>query len=190
MTIDYLIIGQGLCGTFLSYYLVKAGKNVIVIDENKAHTASKVASGVINPVTGRRIVRTWRIEELLPFALKAYKELENEFQESLVKQHSILDFHPNMQMKETFEKRLSEEQEYLHYHATFEWKQFFNYYFDIGEISPCLLIDINALLNTWREKLKKFLDETQVNEIMVTSHIFNHAARLHSYEIVSDLWKG
>jgi len=43
---------------------------------------------------------------------------------------------------------------------------------------------------TVKEKLQKFLDETQVNEIMVTSHIFNHAARLHSYEIVSNLFKG
>src|SRR5215210_2108200 len=110
MTIDYLIIGQGLCGTFLSYYLLKAGKEVIVIDKNEPFTASKVASGVINPVTGRRIVRTWRIEELLPFAVNAYTELGNEFGESLVKQHSVLDFHPTLQMKEAFEKRLSEEQ--------------------------------------------------------------------------------
>lgn len=42
---------------------------------------------------------------------------------------------------------------------------------------------------TVKEKLQKFLDETQVNEIMITSHIFNHAARLHSYEIISNLWK-
>jgi hypothetical protein len=41
---------------------------VIVIDESNPFTATKAASGVINPVTGRRIVRTWRIEELLPFA--------------------------------------------------------------------------------------------------------------------------
>lgn len=154
MNIDYLIIGQGLCGTFLSYYLLKAGKNVIVIDENQPFTASKVASGVINPVTGRRIVRTWRIEELLPFATKAYTELGNEFGKSLVKQCSVLDFHPNMQMKEAFEKRLSEEQEYLHTPSTFEWKNFFNYHFGIGAVSPCLLVDINTLLNTWREKLK------------------------------------
>ena len=43
---------------------------------------------------------------------------------------------------------------------------------------------------TVKETLQKFLDETQVNEIMITSHIFNHAARLHCYEIVSNLWKG
>lgn len=154
MTIDYLIIGQGLSGTFLSYYLLKAGKKVIVIDKSNPFTASKVASGVINPVTGRRIVRTWRIEELLPFALRAYKELGNEFEKSLIKECNLFDFHPSLQMKEAFEKRLTEEQEYLHKSTTFDWNEYFNYYFDVGKISPCLLADINTLLEVWRVKLK------------------------------------
>lgn len=38
-------------------------------------------------------------------------------------------------------------------------------------------------------KIQKFLDETQVDEIIVTSPIYDHAARLHSYEIISDLKK-
>lgn len=42
---------------------------------------------------------------------------------------------------------------------------------------------------TVKEKLERFLNETQVNEIMVTSHIYDHSARLHSYEILSQLWK-
>ncbi len=144
----------------------------MVVDESRPFTASKVASGVINPVTGRRIVRTWRIEELLPFASKAYTELENELGESLVKQCSVLDFHSSLQMKEAFDKRLIEEQEYLHKQETFEWKEFFNYHFDIGKISPCLLIDINLLLNCWREKLKlksSLLDE----EFSLDNCIFN-----------------
>jgi len=37
--------------------------------------ASKIASGVINPVTGRRVVSTWMIDELLSFAHKAYNEI-------------------------------------------------------------------------------------------------------------------
>ncbi len=154
MTIDYLIIGQGLSGTFLSYYLLKAGKKIVVIDKNKPFTASKVASGLINPVTGRRVVRTWRIEELLPFALKAYTELGNEFGKTLIKECSVLDFHPGIQMKEAFEKRLIEEQDYLYMPSNFKWKDFFNYHFDIGEISPCLLVDINFMLEHWRDKLK------------------------------------
>jgi glycine/D-amino acid oxidase-like deaminating enzyme len=155
MTIDYLIIGQGISGTFLSHYLLQAGKKVIVIDEDKPFTASKVASGVINPVTGRRIVRTWRIEELLPFVFDAYTELGNVLEVNLIKKCKILDFHASLQMKEAFEKRLTEEQEYLHTSFDSTWESYFNYYFDFGEISPCLLIDINVMLEKWRNKLQQ-----------------------------------
>ncbi|SFC69481.1 luciferase family oxidoreductase, group 1 [Bacillus sp. OV322] len=37
------------------------------------------------------------------------------------------------------------------------------------------------------EKLQAFLNETQADEIIVTSGIFDHAARLHSFEILSAL---
>jgi flavin-dependent dehydrogenase len=66
MNVDYIIIGQGISGSFLSRDLLRAGRSVIVIDESKPFTASKVASGVINPITGRRMVRTWEIEKLMP----------------------------------------------------------------------------------------------------------------------------
>lgn len=42
---------------------------------------------------------------------------------------------------------------------------------------------------TVRQDLQAFLNETQVDEVMVASHIFDHAARLHSYEILSKLFK-
>lgn len=35
--------------------------------------------------------------------------------------------------------------------------------------------------------IQSFLDKTQVDELMITSPIFDHSARLHSYEIVSEL---
>ena len=111
MTVDYIILGQGLCGTFLSYYLLKAGKKVVVIDKDNPFTATKAASGVINPVTGRRIVRTWRIEELLPFSLEAYTILGEELKASLITTTSILDFHPGTQMRDAFEKRMLEGEE-------------------------------------------------------------------------------
>ena len=38
-------------------------------------SASKVASGLINPVTGRRVVTTWMADELLPFAWKEYSAI-------------------------------------------------------------------------------------------------------------------
>src|SRR5690606_2273390 len=40
---------------------------------------------------------------------------------------------------------------------------------------------------TVRSGLKRFIEETRVNELMITSHIFDHQARLKSFEIVSRL---
>lgn len=154
MELDYIIVGQGISGTFLSWNLMKAGKKVLVIDDDQPFSSTKVASGVINPVTGRRIVRTWEIDKLLPFAKEAYTVLGNELSVSLVRQCNILDFHSTPQMELAFRDRLVEEKEYLRIPADQDqWKYYFNYPFSIGEIDPCLLLDLHSLLREWRKKL-------------------------------------
>ncbi len=151
---DYIIVGQGLCGTWLSYYFLQAGRKVLVIDQPQKHTATRVASGIINPVTGRRIVRTWRIEELLPFALDAYTSLSNAISRALIQTTSVLDFHPTLQMQESFDTRVVEESEYLHtIDNTSHWKPYFNFHYSVGKVSPCLLIDLHAMQDGWRNKL-------------------------------------
>ena len=166
MTTDYLIIGQGISGTFLSWNLINAGASVLVIDESKPFTASKVASGVINPVTGRRMVRTWEIETLMPFAVDAYRVFEKELNCSLIRQCNILDFHPTPQMKLAFADRLPAEQEYLRLpEDENDYRHLFNYTFGYGEIDPCWLVDLNSLLAGWRKRLiqKNALLETRFN---------------------------
>lgn len=156
MNVDYIIVGQGISGTFLSWDLLKAGKTVVVIDENKPFTASKVASGVINPITGRRLVRTWEIEKLMPFAVNAYAEWGKELNVSLIQQCNILDFHPTPQMVLAFAERQPIEKEYLRIPENADqWKEYFNYDFSIGEIDPCWLVDINILLSKWQEQLQQ-----------------------------------
>jgi alkanesulfonate monooxygenase SsuD/methylene tetrahydromethanopterin reductase-like flavin-dependent oxidoreductase (luciferase family) len=39
---------------------------------------------------------------------------------------------------------------------------------------------------TVKGQLEKFFDNAQVDEIMLTSYIFNHEDRLKSYEIISE----
>ncbi len=74
--LDYLIVGQGLAGTWLSYFLLQKGKTIKVIDQWNPNSASNVASGIINPITGRRLVKSWRVDSLLPFARQSYQQLE------------------------------------------------------------------------------------------------------------------
>jgi glycine/D-amino acid oxidase-like deaminating enzyme len=163
MIVDFIIVGQGICGTLLSWNFIKAGRTVLVIDKASPFSASRVASGIINPVTGRRIVRTWRIEEVLPFAQAAYQQLERELQVKILSNTSVLDFHPTLQMKDAFENRMPEEQDYLHQVKNeVNWKAFFNFNYGIGEVAPCLLVDLHSLLNSWRNKLQEqhaLLDE-------------------------------
>ena len=140
-----------MCGTLLSRELLAAGKSVIVIDESKPNTASKVASGVINPVTGRRIVRTWRIKELLPFAWQTYTAFGHEIEAELIQQCNVLDFHVSRQMVEAFDERLPEDTTYLSkIDSPQEWQAFFNFHYSIGEIKPCLLVDLQTMLAKWR----------------------------------------
>lgn len=175
MQVDYIIVGQGLCGTFLSWNLMSAGKKVLVIDESRPTSSTKLASGVINPVTGRRIVRTWEIETLLPFAWEAYSQLGKELNQELIRQCNILDFHPTPQMELAFRNRLPEETEYLRVPDNQDhWRAYFEFPFGIGEINPCLLIDLNAMLLEWRKKLaiqEAFLESRfQLSELKVAPH--------------------
>jgi glycine/D-amino acid oxidase-like deaminating enzyme len=151
--IDYLIVGKGITGTFLSYYLLQEGKKIIVIDDAKPYTASKIASGVINPVTGRRIVKTWMIDEVMPFAVEAYQQLEQMLQVPLIKQCNVLDFHATPQMQLAFTERLKDEKYLRLPNHPEQWQNYFNYPFDIGEINPCWLIDFQTLLTNWRNYL-------------------------------------
>lgn len=71
-----LIVGQGLAGTALGLELEAAGIDCAIVSDGHATAASRVAAGLINPITGQRFARTWRVEELRPLAQAAYRRWE------------------------------------------------------------------------------------------------------------------
>ncbi len=73
---DFLIIGQGLAGTLLGHFLLKHNKSVILMDEYRPYTSSRVAAGLFHSVTGRRIVKSWMVESLYSFANEFYSHQE------------------------------------------------------------------------------------------------------------------
>lgn len=156
MQVDYLIIGQGIAGTMLSWNLYKEGKSFVVIDEALPNTSSKVAAGVMNPITGRRFVRSWKIDEILPFAVKAYEQLGLVLGEELVYKKPIIDFFPTPQGRDNFVNLIAEDDTYVH---TFpdqnHFNQYFHYDFGCGEISPAYTVNLQGLQEAWRRKLKE-----------------------------------
>ena len=67
-----LIVGQGLAGTALGVELEEAGVDFVIASAGHAEAASRVAAGLVNPVTGRRWVKSARVDELLPAARDRY----------------------------------------------------------------------------------------------------------------------
>ena len=110
---EVLLIGAGICGTFLSLELERAGIPHLVIDEQRPFTASRAAAGLINPVTGRRIVTTWMFDQLLPFAVDAYARLAELLGASFLSPACVTDFFPTAQMRLAFLKRMEEDAAYL-----------------------------------------------------------------------------
>ena len=85
-----LIIGQGLAGTVLSHALSTRNIPHKVLDNGHRSAATLAAAGIINPVTGRRYVKSWMIDDLLPAALRVYGELETKLGVKLITECDIV----------------------------------------------------------------------------------------------------
>lgn len=151
--VKYLIIGQGIVGTWMSYQLDKAGISYKVVNDESIQSASSVASGVINPVTGRRIVQTWMIETLLPFAVKAYTTLQEKLNIRIIQASPVILIHPSEQMKESFNYRMTHENIYLMQQDPTVWTPYFNTQYGVGGITECYWLDVNRMLESWNAYL-------------------------------------
>ena len=76
MTADFLIVGQGVAGSALAWTLDCLGCTVLVADDPGLPSASGVAAGIVNPLTGRKLVRTWKADDLFPFLHQFYTGIE------------------------------------------------------------------------------------------------------------------
>ncbi len=90
MTKRILIIGQGLAGTILSAELFRRNIWHKVLDNNHKTASTKAAAGIINPITGRRYVKSWMIDELLLAAKASYRYIEKLLDTQLVDEIEIV----------------------------------------------------------------------------------------------------
>lgn len=88
--VDVIIVGQGLAGSLLAHFLMESGCSVLVIDDDNPRAATQVAAGLINPVTGRYFVKSWRVDDLIPFAQHTYQNLEKRLHQSFYHPRNVL----------------------------------------------------------------------------------------------------
>lgn len=147
----------------------------MVIDDSTNNTPSKTAAGLINPVTGRRVVTVWMDEIIIPFAEHAYNELGSFLTIQAITKSEIIDFFPNPFMKESFLKKINQGASYIsqiddeHY-----LKDYFNYEFGAGFIKPAYYVHLPAILSAWQ------------NFLMTENKILNTAFDFSKLNITKD----
>ena len=81
---DYILVGQGIAGTALAWHLIEAGKRILVVNDSTRPSATLVAAGIYNPLTGRKLVKTWMADTIFPYAVHFYSQLERTLQSRFV----------------------------------------------------------------------------------------------------------
>lgn len=106
---DFIICGQGIAGTLLAWNLIEAGKKVLIVDEHNPASSSRVAAGIVIPVTGRRIVKTWMADECLKETLLSYPALEKLTTEKFYHPLPVLELLNTIKQKNDWQERISDD---------------------------------------------------------------------------------
>ncbi len=107
--VDFLIVGQGLAGSLLAMRLLQAGQRVQVIDNRHLGSASQVAAGIINPITGHRLNKTHGFDTYIEAALDCYSSLEKRLEaNSIVRPVKQVRLVKNPGQAEYLQKRLND----------------------------------------------------------------------------------
>lgn len=87
---DLMIVGQGLTGINLSFIAGQDAYECIHIHQPQAGDSTPVAAGLINPITGRRFVKSWLIDQVMPYAEQHYTQLGNYLGNSYLERMNIV----------------------------------------------------------------------------------------------------
>jgi glycine oxidase len=92
----------------MAWHLLESGKTVVVVD-NGLPSASTIAAGLFNPVTGRRFVKSWLIDDLLPYAETTYHKLEDVLGEKFYFPKPVVHFISGQEEKNVYERSLTDD---------------------------------------------------------------------------------
>lgn len=103
-----LIIGAGLAGICLAKQLEKRNQAFTVIDSG-LNESSVIAAGQINPLVFRRMTKSWRIDEFLPYSKQFFKELASEWNDEFYIEIPIRRSFSHDQERDLWLKKQSQE---------------------------------------------------------------------------------
>ncbi|MBJ11268.1 MAG: hypothetical protein CMP66_07440 [Flavobacteriales bacterium] len=72
MKYDFLIVGQGIAGSIIGLQLEQYNQRFLIVDKNEKITSSKIAAGLMHPMSFKRCVLNWKGETLYDYSHQFY----------------------------------------------------------------------------------------------------------------------
>ena len=161
-----LIVGQGIAGSVLACTLSGRGCDVFIADAGLPGSSSRFAAGIINPVTGKRFVKSWNFDLFFPAAMRIYGQIGELAGTSLVREYPVVRLLSAPGEVNDWSARCAQidysdhMRELPHAH---EWEPLLKSGFHFGEISRAARVDFPLLLHAVRQHWTdagRFIDQT------------------------------
>lgn len=151
---DTILVGLGLAGGCLAWAHQARGSELMMIDREEAVTASRIAAGLVTPVTGQRLVKTWRLDEFYPCARDFYRWIELETGAAFFHELPAVRLFVDDNERACYEKRQSSPSYAGMFAPMDRWPASMPASFGGVELVPAARLDVAQFLNVTREHLK------------------------------------
>lgn len=171
-----MIIGQGIAGSVLAAVLQKNGFDVSIAEAERSPTPSAVSAGIINPITGKRYVKSWMFDDFFPVAKQFYTSLISDFQMPIWHEKSIVRMLPSPLEVNEWASKCGDSgyQDFLADLQPTDWTTaFLQPCAHLGEIKNAARVDIAALISSVKGEFaaknryfKHAIDYAEVPELL------------------------
>ncbi|MBU6387720.1 MAG: FAD-dependent oxidoreductase, partial [Planctomycetes bacterium] len=103
--VDLAIVGGGLAGCAMAWQATLRGLQVAMIDRCAQETSSRVAAGLVTPITGSRLALSWRYIEFFTQADAFYNAAQRSLDESFWTVAPALRLFSSKDERDLFEAR-------------------------------------------------------------------------------------
>lgn len=179
-TIDFLIVGQGLAGTVLSHLLIEKGLSVKVIEQFKANSATRIAAGVFNPVTYRKLKMAEFADFLIPEMFDYYPKMEEKLGVNLFRPTSFLKILTDVEELNNWQVQSVDCNNKAFMSQDVFPDNFENTIknpFGAGQVMQSGVVKLSMMLDLWKEYL-------QDNELFV-DELFDYGKLKTNFELVT-----
>lgn len=103
--VDVILIGQGIAGTTLAWRMLDAGLSILILDREENVTSSRIAAGLMTPITGKRLALTQDWKRYWTEAVEFYRNVENRTKTSFFEEKQMLRLFQSVEERELFETK-------------------------------------------------------------------------------------